>query len=356
MESGHYPLSPTATPKRILFCQLRQVGDVIVSTICIEMLAKAFPDAEIHFVTEQKCVPILENNPHIYKVWSLNKAELSSLLREFAFYRKVTSNEFDLVVNCQHLPRCTTLVIFSRAKRKLALNAPWHTRWLYTNNTIPTPGYAGAFKSQILKPLGLEWRKERPRIYLTDKERAAAKDSFQQLGVAGAPVISVDSTHRDAARRWPAKHYAALLDAFGTARPDLRFFLAYGPVEKAEAEAVRALSKYPKRLLLPEEVTGLRHLAACIDRCIMHIGNCSAPRHMAVALDVPSLTFIGAGSSAWTFPSPEHVALSPKIKNSLLPEEIKYANALDCMDKLTPVLALPKLIGHFDSFALKPRS
>jgi len=356
MEAEHCALSPPATPKRILFCQLRQIGDVIISTICIEMLANAFPEAEIHFLTEQKCTPILENNPHIAKVWSVDKTKLSNLLRGIAFYRKVASNDFDLVVNCQHLPRCTWVVMFSRAKRKLALNAPWNTRWLYTNNTsISTPSYAGMFKSKVLKPLGLAWKQERPKIYLTDNERATARNFFHRLGSADAPVISVGSTHHDAARRWPAKHYAALLDAFGAIRPDLRFFLAYGPGEKADAEAVRALSKYPERLLLPEEATGLRHLAACIERCIMHIGNCSAPRHMAVALGVPSLAFVGASSLSWTFPSPEHVAVSPRMKNSLLPEAIKYTDALDCMDKLTPELALPKLISHFDSFALKSR-
>lgn len=39
--------------KKILVCQLRQIGDVMLSTPVAELLAQKFPDAEIHYFTEK---------------------------------------------------------------------------------------------------------------------------------------------------------------------------------------------------------------------------------------------------------------------------------------------------------------
>ena len=66
----------TFKPKRILVCQLRQIGDVLLSTPSIRLLHERYPDAAIDIFTEKKCTPVLENNPHVRKIWALNKKEL----------------------------------------------------------------------------------------------------------------------------------------------------------------------------------------------------------------------------------------------------------------------------------------
>jgi ADP-heptose:LPS heptosyltransferase len=48
-------------------------------------------------------------------------------------------------------------------------------------------------------------------------------------------------------------------------------------------------------------------LAALIEKSDLHIGNCSAPRHIAVAVGTPSLTVMGPTVPVnWTYPSPIH--------------------------------------------------
>ena len=54
-----------ARVRKILVCQLRQIGDVILTTPALELLRRRFPAAEIHVLTEKKCLPVLEHNPHI---------------------------------------------------------------------------------------------------------------------------------------------------------------------------------------------------------------------------------------------------------------------------------------------------
>ena len=340
----------TFRPERILLCQLRQIGDVLLSTPTVDILAKAYPQAEIHFFTESKCAPMLQNNPHIAKVWSVDKKKLPTLWHELCFYREVTRSAFDLVVDFQQLPRCRWVVGFSGAKVRLASEVRWYNRPLYTHSTTPKHDYAASFKAQTLAPLSLGWNGERPRLYLTEDEHALAPRLFEEMGVANSPVISMDISHRRATRRWPAICYARLVEGLAEQYPQARFFLPYGPGEERDVEELRTLCAVQGRLAIPNRVIGLRKLAACIERSVMHIGNCSAPRHMAVAVNTPTFTLLGATSTGWTFPSPEHAVIhtslpcQPCNKNTC-PRD------LECLTLLTPEKVLPKVLEHIRQFA-----
>lgn len=294
-------------PKKILVCQLRQIGDVILMTPLLELLKKRYPDSSLHVLTEKKCVPVLEHNPYIDRVWPIDKKELSSLWREVIYYRRVAAEGFDLVVDLQQTPRCRWVVGFSGAPVRLTRTPPWYTRWLYTHWAEPEKVYASAMKAALLRPLGISWQGERPLIVLTDEERENAKKHLSSLGLKpGQTLVAVDPTHRRETRRWPAAHYARLMELAAEKRPDLRFQLLFGPGEESMVAEIASFSANTEHLLPAGRLLSLREMAACIAEADMLLGNCSAPRHVAVAVGTPTLTIQGATSSGWVFPSPEH--------------------------------------------------
>jgi heptosyltransferase-2/heptosyltransferase-3 len=335
--------------ERILVCQLRQIGDVLLSTPSIELLARRFPKAQIHVFTEKKCASMLENNPHVHTVWPLDKKRLPTLLHQFAFYRKVAAQKFDLLVDFQQLPRCCAMTALSGAPVRLSFPPPWYLRPLYTHWTQPKPTYAAAYKAGILKLLGIHWQGERPRIYLTEEERTLAGQLLDAVGISGRPFVSVDVTHKQNTRRWPARHYAALLDMMAKERSDLFFFLPYGPGEEEEVRAMRELCACKKRVVLPPEPLNLRELPACMERAILQLGNCSSPRHMAVALGVPTFTILGATGKGWTFPSPEHRMVRAKMFMDMPCQHCNKntcSSGVPCLEKLEPGLVLPLVMEH----------
>jgi heptosyltransferase-2/heptosyltransferase-3 len=341
-------LNPDAV-ERILVCQQRQIGDVLMSTPAIELLARRFPKAQIHVFTEKKCVPMLENNPHVHTVWPVDKEKLPTLLHQFAFYRKVAAQGFDLVVDFQQLPRCRAVTALSRAPVRLSFPPRWYRRLLYTHWAQPKSAYAAAQKAELLEPLGIRWQGERPRLYLTDEERTSAEKLLDSLGLGGKIFISVDVTHRRYTRCWPAHHYAALVDMLAAEMPDLHFFLPYGPGEEEEVRALRELCAYKERVAVPSSQLRLRELPACLERAALHLGNCSSPRHMAVALGVPTLAILGAGGDGFTFPSPEHRALQARelLDMPCQPcNKISCSTGIPCLEKLTPQLVLPHVMKH----------
>lgn len=295
----------TYNPKKILVCQQQQIGDVVISTAMVELLAKHYPEAEIHFLTEKKCAPILENNPHIAKVWPIDKSK--NFLASAAFSRTVARQKYDLLIDFQQLPRCRQVAMFSRAKVKLTYETKWYKRFFYTHfaSTHGKGGYAGQAKARMLTPLGIEWNIQPPRMYLSNVEQKWAAQYLTEQGFTPEDtLVAMDTTHWSDTRRWPARHYATFIGQALNARPNLRFYLFHGPGERDQVEEVVRLAGHEDRCILPPKTMPcLRQTAAIIDRAAIQVGNCSAPRHMAVALNTPTLTIIGSnGDTAWTFP------------------------------------------------------
>ena len=73
-------LLPPESVRRILVCQLRQIGDVLLATPSIELLARRYPQAEVHVFTEKKCLPMLQGNPYVHTIWAVDKKAMPTLL------------------------------------------------------------------------------------------------------------------------------------------------------------------------------------------------------------------------------------------------------------------------------------
>lgn len=348
--AGHSgpPIIDPASVRRILVCQLRQIGDVLLATPSLELLHRAFPHAELHVLTERKCTPMLEGNPAVHKVWAIDKKDLASLAREVGFYWKVARTGFDVVVDFQQLPRCRWVVAMSRARVRLSYTPEWYNRWLFTHWVKPHSGYAAMAKASVLEPLGVRWNGERPRLYLSDAERTAARGLLASLDLApGQRLITVDPTHRRVTRRWPAEHYGRLLSLAAARDPSLRFMPLFGPGEEDDVRAVTAACDCPEKVLMPGRMLSLREMAACIAEAALHVGNCSAPCHIATAVGTPTFVVRGATSKAWSFPAPEHFHMAlgldcqPCNRN-----ECENPEQLACLVRLTPEAVCEALLGH----------
>lgn len=296
----------TFEPARILVCQLRQIGDVLLATPSIRLLAERFPRAEIDVFTEKKCLPVLEHNPRIHTIWAVDRKQLPTFFHELAFYLRIARRKYDLVVDFQQLPRCRFVTLFSRAKVRLSYPPPWYNRLLYTHTVRPTDGYSGMYRASLLAPLNIHWQGQAPEIFLTDEEKNWAVKFLATQNLAPKEFITLDPTHRRSTRLWPAHHYGRMIATVHAARPDARFFILYGPGEKEMAREVLTHCSTPQACVLPEEVIGLRQMAAVQSLARLHVGNCSAPRHFAVSVGTPTLTVLGATSSGWRFPSADH--------------------------------------------------
>lgn len=80
---------------KILFIRFSSIGDIVLCTPAVRCLKKQRPDTEIHFLTKTQFKGILEHNPYIHRVHTLDErlADTIRVLRE---------EKFDYIIDLHH--------------------------------------------------------------------------------------------------------------------------------------------------------------------------------------------------------------------------------------------------------------
>jgi ADP-heptose:LPS heptosyltransferase len=189
-------------------------------------------------------------------------------------------------------------------------------------------GYAAEDKLALLHAIGIHGQLGPPVIQLAQdaqqyievffteqnirtnvKEKSCeSSKSFAQLSYP--PIVTIDPTSRRQAKRWIPERYVQLADRLVEKYAATVIFI-WGPGEKEMVADLVKQGTHQHVLACP---TDLMQLAALIAKSDLHIGNCSAPRHIAVAVGTPSLTIMGSTiPQNWTYPSPLHRFVRGKV-------------------------------------------
>jgi len=338
-------------PKKILVIQHKQIGDVILTTPTVKALKEHFPDAHITFLTEKFCAPILEGNPYIDEIVSFDKKELKSLFSQLRFYWSIRKMKFDLVVDFFQNPRSTLITAMSGAETTLSYDHPVRGRF-YKLTVTPKPAYAVDYKLHMLTALGIESDDNYPIVAVPESAQKSIDDYLKSVGIKdGDFIVSVDATHKRATREWTRDGYAGLVDLL-CAHYDAKVILTYGPGEYERVKIIQDMCRY-ECYISPE--TTLKQLAALIKRSHILIGNDSAPRHLAVSQNTPTLAVAGSTSDGWLHPDPIHRVIRKGIdcqpcRKSTCDYDIKCMKTLssqEVFDALNEFIDLSDTLKHF---------
>ncbi len=77
---------------KILVVRFSSIGDVVLTTPVVRCIAQQLPDATVHYVTKKAFLPVLEGNPHIHKIITIE----SSVSEKVA---ELQSENYDVVID-----------------------------------------------------------------------------------------------------------------------------------------------------------------------------------------------------------------------------------------------------------------
>jgi len=135
---------------KILIIRFSSIGDLVLTTPIIRCVKQQAENAEVHYITKKQFAPVLENNPHIDKLHTIEKSvsEVSTILRK---------ENFDFVVDLHHNLRSaqvkSALRKPSQSFRKLNIE-----KWLMVNlriNKLPNLHIVDRY-FETVKPLGVK--------------------------------------------------------------------------------------------------------------------------------------------------------------------------------------------------------
>ena len=284
---------------RILIVKLAADGDVLRTTCLLPSLKKAYPTAQITWVTEKSAEPLLKNNPLIDRVWAPPERCLINLLNE----------RFDLVINTDAESSSCHLAALARAPRKLGFVSgrngtplpknPAAERWFQMGlwdhlkranaETYPAIIHRIAGVSDVGSP---------PLLRLTTQEiggaqRILAKKGWKlppgrRSGRSGAqaarPIIGINT---GAGARWPQKSLPleTLEQVIGQllrGRNAPRVLLLGGPAETERNQYLAA--RFRGRVLDTGTNHSLRQFAALISQIDVLLTADTLALHIGLAL------------------------------------------------------------------------
>jgi heptosyltransferase I len=280
---------------RIAIVKLSALGDIVHAMVALQFIRQHFPSVEIDWVVEERFSGILQNNPDISQILTVNikglKHSKRMIIGEIKKIRDFAENNYDLVIDAQGLVKSAItarllgkrVVGFDKNSiREKAASWFYNTKvtCAYDENTIDR-------NAKVLsKPLNFTITKnqiigKKPFLFATNANRIELDEYFPKN--TKTIVFVIGST-------WESRNYPP--ERFVKIAQDLQqnCLVLWG--NKEEKTKAGWMSKQCANIaVLPQ--LDLNDLKEVIARSDLVIGNDTGPTHMAWALNKPSITIFG---------------------------------------------------------------
>ncbi len=254
----------------MLFITSTRIGDSVLSTGLLDHFIRHHPALRVTIACGAPAAGLFEAVPGLERILALEKRRLS--LHWAGLWTRCVGRTWDVVVDLRNTPISYAL----RARRRLRLGRVDATRHRVVG---------------LARILGLEAEPPPPRIWVTAAHRRLAC----RLVPEGPPVLALGPTANWAAKIWPAASFAKLagrLTAASGILPKGRIAV-FGHANEREL-ALPVLGALPREQCL--DLVGrlsLLEVYACLERCVLYVGNDSGLMHLAAAAGIPTLGLFG---------------------------------------------------------------
>ncbi|WP_428739280.1 lipopolysaccharide heptosyltransferase II [Sulfurimonas sp.] len=266
---------------RILVILPNWLGDAVMATPAIELLAKYYNNPRFTFVGSYVSIEALKHHPLCEAaIVDETKKAPSRLTATYKLAKQM--GHFDLAITFRNQIHSSTLLRFSDTVITLARRS-WHSQILLSHTPkIKTNQHLAIQYSQLAMVNIDNFDDEIPSLKLYIEPKSFVKPT---LGInAGATYGS--------AKRWYPERFAAVAAHFST---DYDIIIFGGP---NEVEMAKEIEENLKNLSVANYVnlagkTSIEELCANIAGCSLFITNDSGPMHVAAAYQVPTVAIFG---------------------------------------------------------------
>ena len=302
---------------KIAVVKLSALGDIVHAMVALQFVKQAFPEIIIDWVVEERFAGVLQDNPDINQVLTVNikslKQNKTNFFSELCKIKRFSKNNYDQVIDAQGLIKSaiTARVLsantagFDKSSTREKLAALFYAKKIlspYDANTIDRN------VAVIGRPLGVEITEKQifdkePFLFYKNwdnqLENYFSKVSTNILFVIGSTWPS---------RNYPKEKYLKVIQGLNA-----KSLIIWGnDQEKQDAEWVAERTE--KATILPK--LDFNNLKAVLAHSDLVIGNDTGPTHMAWGLNKPSITLFGPTPVSRVYQtSINKVIKSPSIVN-----------------------------------------
>lgn len=290
--------------EKILIVRLSAIGDIILSTAILPGIRKLWPNAQIHWLTEDFGGELLRSNEHIDGLTVMPRRRWKGLIKErkyLTFLREITAMRrqvraigADVVIDAQGLMRSAFWATASGAKRRIGLRSHEGSQWLMHEvvrcEENPSGRMCNDYRA-LLEYLGLRDLPFSMSLRPTEQSRAKAEELIPEG--SARPVFLFPFTTRPQ-KHWFADRWAALATRI-VRELGREVWILGGPADQNAAKEIAENSGVSDKIrIVAGKESNLIDKMGLVERAAVSIGVDTGLSHMSLALGTPTVVMFGS--------------------------------------------------------------
>ncbi len=316
-----------------------RIGDLILSTPVFQAVKAKFPESHLSVVVSSYAADVLKNNPQVDDVIIDDHEQKGGGLGDFAdLVRRIRKGRFQVAILLRPTFRLALALYLAGIKYRIGTGYRLYqmllNRKVYQHRKVNLR-HEAEYNLDLLRPLGIEFQKMVPRVYLTAQERQLAEQTLSQLGIRPDDIVVLIHPGSGASSlNLPAGKFAQVADRL-TEELDAKIIFTGAAKERELIDWILSRMKHEALDLIGR--TDLRQLAAILERSNVVISNSTGPMHLAVAVGTPTVAIFcpifSAGPIRWGPYGDGHEVILPPVPVCF---KCKPRNCphYDCMEKI----------------------
>ena len=319
----------------ILFIRVDRIGDMVLSTPAFQAIKSALPQTRLTVMASPANAPILKNNQDVDEVIVYDRS--AGLQERIKIITQLRSRHFSLAIDpyTDYELKTAWLAYISRAAHRVGYSG--FGRELFFNcPALKVVGHRHFIDLtlDLLKGIGIPSENQHPSIDIEGGEHAWASQWMKEKGFQGKKVIAIHPGAYYETQRWLPAYYAQLICLIRE-QTQADVILFGGPTDAIVVENILNKVSHPVCVFIQGDI---RKFLALLSQCHFLVCNNSGPLHCAVALNIPTISFMGPTVKEQWMPIGEHHHVLRKDDLPCIGCNLGYCKIKthDCMRRIKP--------------------
>lgn len=263
---------------KILVIRFSSIGDVVLTTPIVRALKQQLPNAEIHFITKKQFKEVLEHNPNIDRLFTIDKS-ISEVIPE------LKKEKYDYLIDLHKNTR-TLALKFKLGKKAYSFPKLNFQKWLLVNlkkDKMPKVHIVDRYFKAV-EELGVSNDRLPCDFFIDPKDEVNMEERF---GLASKTYITIAIGAQFATKRMPLEKLQEIIQKI-----QLPIVLLGGPTDVERANEI--MSTLPdKNILSSCGDFNLAQSASIVKQSNVLLSNDTGMMHIAACFEVPVVSVWG---------------------------------------------------------------
>lgn len=301
--------SSTRVSPRILIVRPTALGDVARTVPALVTLRHAFPNASIDWLVHEGFADVIRHHPALDAIVPFPRKRFGQMLTspstaaEFRRWaRSLRQAKYDIAVDLQGLIRSGFFTWLTFAKQRIGYSNARELAWLGYNRRykIDRQMHAVDRMLALLAAAGYPPVHDM-RLYVGDADARWLDQLFASDARLKGGYFAVAPTARWLSKCWPIDRYTEIVKRLlADGRAGHAAVILAAPSERSQVQPILDTLGKDAPIIIPTTTVG--QLAALLSRASLLIANDSAPLHIAVGFDRPTIAVFGPTDPALVGP------------------------------------------------------